>query len=81
MGPVFKQRRLGLLGSNAQKSFKIICKYPLWDELLYLKKGDKLRLSFLAPGSPPSQMPSAVREHCHYTPCGPLEALAATHLG
>lgn len=31
-GPTFKQGRLGLFRLNAQASFKIICKYPLWSE-------------------------------------------------
>ena len=81
MGPAFTQRYLGLLGLNAQASFKIICKYPLWDEFLYLKRADKLHLSFLAQGSPPSQMPAGTHDPCHYRPRGPLEAPDATHLG
>lgn len=46
MGPMFKQRYVGLLGLTAKRSFKIICKYPLQEDFFFLclKKGGKMHL-------------------------------------
>lgn len=60
MGPMFKQRYVGLLGLTAKRSFKIICKYPLQEDFFFYvsKKGARC-ISVLAPALQLSQMPLA----------------------